>query len=124
MTNQQAPRSERVVQTVQALRKRRGWSAARLAEECARHGHPEITDQVIYNLEQRRREEVTVDQLMAFSEALAVQAAVLLGPAEVGGYVLWFESEDEQRAFGEALRALDTIRRHIPWLPGTDREGD
>jgi transcriptional regulator with XRE-family HTH domain len=123
MTNQQESTSERVVQTVQGLRKHRGWSAGRLAEECARHGHPEVTDQVIYNLEQRRREEVTVDQLVAFSEALAVPVTVLLGPARTGGYVLWFQSEDEQRAFGEALRALETVRSSIVWFAPPEQEG-
>jgi len=111
MTNAQAATSERVVQTVQELRKHRRWTVSRLAEECARHGHPEITDQVIYNLEQRRRETVTVDQLMAFSKALSVPTAVLLAPASTGSYVLWFESEAEQRMIGEALQALSFMVR-------------
>ena len=120
MTNMRPSKSEQVVRTVQAMRKDRGWSATRLAEECARHGYPEITDQVIYNLEQRRREEVTVDQLAAFSEVFAVPVTILLGPAKKDSYVLWFESEAEQRAFGEAL---ETIRHGIALLPGTEREG-
>jgi hypothetical protein len=102
------------------MRKERGWSAARLAEECARLGYPEITDQVIYNLEQRRREEVTVDQLVAFSEALAMPVELLLGPKKRDSYVLTFESEAERRAFGEAL---ETIRSGIALLPGYEQEG-
>ena len=113
MTNQQESTSERVVRLVQQLRKSRGWSATRLAEECARRGHPEVTDQVVYNLEQRRREEVSVDQLMAFAEVLAVPAAVLLGPT--GTVVeLPFDSRDEVREFAEALRTINAkLGSHI-----------
>jgi transcriptional regulator with XRE-family HTH domain len=105
MTNEQESTSGRVVRHVQYLRKQRGWTASRLAEECASHGHPEVTDQVIYNLEQRRREEVSVDQLMAFAEALAVPVTVLLG-ATGPMAVLLFESDDEQRELGAALQKV------------------
>ncbi len=118
MTNQRETTSERVVRIVQATRKRLGWSATRLAEECAKHGHPEVTDQVIYNLEQRRREEVTVDQLEAFSQALLIPAHMMLGQAGLTAS-LWFESDAERRAFGDALR---TVYRTVGYLATPDQK--
>jgi transcriptional regulator with XRE-family HTH domain len=120
MTNEQETASERVVGIVQRTRKRLGWSAARLAEECAKHGHPEITDQVIYNLEQRRREEVTADQVVAFSKALMIPAHMLIEPSTGVTAALWFGSEAERRAFGDALQ---TVYRTVGFLATPDQEG-
>jgi hypothetical protein len=118
MTNEQETTSERVVRVVQSTRKRLGWSAGRLAEECAKHGHPEVTDQVIYNLEQRRREEVTVDQLVAFSKALLIPPNMLLGPSgHTAG--LWFPTEESRRAFSDAL---GVVMRGISWLATPEEE--
>jgi transcriptional regulator with XRE-family HTH domain len=120
MTNERETTSDRVVRRVQQIRKQRGWNATRLAEECARHGHPEVTDQVIYNLEQRRRKEVTVDQLEAFAFALQTSPVVLLGP--LGGpdehlveVSLHFESSDAALDFLQKINTLaGNLRASIP----------
>lgn len=120
MTNQRESTSERVVRRVQQLRKHRNWSATRLAEECAKHGYPEVTDQVIYNLEQRRREEVSVDQLEAFAFALEASPLVLLGP--LGGpdqhlveVPLSFATADEALDFLQKINTLaGRLRASIP----------
>jgi transcriptional regulator with XRE-family HTH domain len=118
MTNSEETASERVVRIVQTTRKRLGWSATRLAEECAKHGHPEVTDQVIYNLEQRRREDVTADQVVAFAKALAIPAHMLIEPTTDSTAVFWFRSDAEQRAFGDALR---TVYRTVGFLATPDQ---
>jgi transcriptional regulator with XRE-family HTH domain len=120
MTNQQESTSDRVVLRVQQIRKYRGWNAARLAEECARHGHPEVTEQVIYNLEQRRRKEVSVDQLEAFAFAFQMSPVVLLGP--LGGpdqhlveVPLHFDSSEAALDFLQKINTLaGSLRASIP----------
>lgn len=76
--------------TARAIRLRRdqlGWSAKRLADECARLGAPELTSAVIANIEHgrpdedgRRRRDVTVDELLVLAYALAVPPLLLLVP--------------------------------------------
>jgi transcriptional regulator with XRE-family HTH domain len=77
--------SDIVARHIRAARDDRGWSAAKLAEECARLGFPQITAEVIGNIERgrrakdgRRRRDVTVDELDAFARVLGVPPAELL----------------------------------------------
>lgn len=79
--------SDYVARTIRERRDHLGWSAKRLAEECARLGAPELTSAVIANIEHgrpdkdgRRRRDVTVDELLVLSYALAVPPLLLLVP--------------------------------------------
>jgi transcriptional regulator with XRE-family HTH domain len=74
-----------VARRVREIRRRREWSAARLAEECAKLGFPQLTEPVINNIESgrrdehgRRRRDVTVDELDAFARVLGVPPTELL----------------------------------------------
>jgi len=71
--------SDVVASRVQQLRERRGWSARQLAEACAATGNPQLTESVVANIESgrrdkqgRRRRGVSVDELVAFAQALDV----------------------------------------------------
>jgi transcriptional regulator with XRE-family HTH domain len=70
-----------VIARVRTLRGERGWSAAALASRCAELGAPEMTTNVIRNLESRARG-VSVEQLLIFALALDVPPAYLLTPAD------------------------------------------
>jgi transcriptional regulator with XRE-family HTH domain len=77
--------SDVVARRVREVRRRRGWSAARLAEQCARVGAPHLTESVIANIESgrpdeqgRRRREVSVDEVIALALALEIAPVVLL----------------------------------------------
>lgn len=85
-----------------------GWSARRLAEECASLGAPEITSAVIVNIEHgragkdgRRRRDVTVDELLVLGCALAVPPLLLLVP---------LGAEDEY-----PLAPTVTVHPHLAW---------
>ena len=78
--------SDVVARHVREARRQREWSGARLAEECAKLGFPQITAEVIGNIERgrrdehgRRRRDVSVDELDAFARVLGVPPAELLG---------------------------------------------
>lgn len=80
---------------VREARKRRGWQLADLAARCAELGHPELTENVIENIEGgrrdsngRRRRAVTVDELRVLSDALGFSPADVLNglpPGTLGG---------------------------------------
>jgi transcriptional regulator with XRE-family HTH domain len=77
--------SDVVARRVKELRRQRDWSAARLAEECAKLGFPQLTESVIANIESgrrdesgRRRRDVTVNELDAFARTLGAAPADLL----------------------------------------------
>jgi transcriptional regulator with XRE-family HTH domain len=79
--------SDAVVWRLRELRKQRGWSAARLADECKRAGFPQLTASVIANIESgrpdaagHRRRAVTVDELWALARTLQVSMGALLWP--------------------------------------------
>ena len=107
--------SDRVAERVQELRKQRGWSARRLAEACAAIGSPQLTESVIANIESgrredgRRRRDVTVDELIAFANALDVPPTRLFGttldPRE-HDLLIQFESAEDTQTF---LRMIEKI---------------
>ncbi len=79
--------SDGVVWQLKEIRKKRGWSAAKLAEECAKAGFPQLTESVIANIESgrpdkdgKRRRAVSVDELWAFARTLDVPMGSLLWP--------------------------------------------
>ena len=65
---------------VQRLRRERGWSVARLADECAKVGAPQLTANVLTNLlsRQQRRRDLTVEEVGALAAAFDVPPARLL----------------------------------------------
>jgi transcriptional regulator with XRE-family HTH domain len=88
MTSGNLPRtpSDVVGARVRALRKARDWTTDQLAQRCAELGAPELTDQVLFNIEagrpdkeKRRRRYVTVEELLVLAQALTVSPADLLG---------------------------------------------
>jgi transcriptional regulator with XRE-family HTH domain len=81
--------SDVVARRIQEVRRRRGWSAERLAEECAKVGAAQITAEVIGNIERgrrdqhgRRRRTVSVDELLVLAVALNVAPTHLLVPLD------------------------------------------
>jgi transcriptional regulator with XRE-family HTH domain len=66
----QLPVTRRVVQNMRDLRKSRGISAQQLAGLVRGLGVPTLNRSVIANLENGRRDAVTVDELYALAEAL------------------------------------------------------
>jgi transcriptional regulator with XRE-family HTH domain len=133
MTGPQTP-SNVVAARIQEFRKRRGLSAAALAAACAKTGHPQLTEAVIANIETGRRRpdgtrtrDVTVDELLAFAEALGIPAGALLPPLVTPveqGMALTFTS---RREFWAAQRLVDgfltQIHEFAEALPPAEQEG-
>jgi transcriptional regulator with XRE-family HTH domain len=63
---------------INRLRHERGWSAQRLAEECARLGLPSLTRGTIAKIESGARKSVTADELITLARALEVTAEDLV----------------------------------------------
>lgn len=79
--------SDVAARQIARLRRQRGWTARRLATECAALGATHLTPSVIANIETgrpdaqgRRRRDLTVDELFVFAYALAAPLPVLLLP--------------------------------------------
>jgi transcriptional regulator with XRE-family HTH domain len=70
--------TELTVHRMKTIRKRRGLSAPQLAARCAQLGAPEISGNVVANIESRRRQ-VNLDQLAVLALALDVSPTHLLG---------------------------------------------
>ena len=71
------------------MRRWHDWTAEILAERCAAAGAPELTAQVIFNIESgrrdasgRRRREVTLDEAAALARVLGVKFDALLTPRD------------------------------------------
>lgn len=83
MDNARTP-SDRVAGFVQEFRQSQGMSVTHLAKRCADLGMPELTAQVIYKIEGRRKapsgrpRPVTVDELVVLARALGVPVGRLL----------------------------------------------
>ena len=71
-----------IARRLRELRTRRGWSAERLAEECAREGADGLNRSVIANIESGRRKYVTVDEALLLAWVLDVAPIHLLVPTE------------------------------------------
>jgi transcriptional regulator with XRE-family HTH domain len=137
MTETAETMSDVVANRVQQLRKRRGWSARRLAEACAATGNPQLTENVIANIEAgrrdehgRRRRDVTVDELLAFARALDVSVGLLLWSATTQAHppfgppqtLLALRTPDEQRDFLRQVEAL-LVRVRDSLMP-LEQEGE
>jgi transcriptional regulator with XRE-family HTH domain len=79
--------SDVVAEHVRAVRRRRGLTAAQLAQRCAELGVPELTEQALYNIETgrpdkegRRRRDVSVDELLVLAAALDIAPEYLVVP--------------------------------------------
>ncbi len=129
MTNQPAaPVSDVVGANVRELRRRRRLTAAEFADVCAQAGHPELTEQTIYNIESgrrvqgRRRRTVSVEELLAFAEVLQVEISTLLWPAHppLKPNTLVFDSAEDRAHFVETVNKL-LLQAHgaIPMQPRT-----
>jgi transcriptional regulator with XRE-family HTH domain len=126
MTENRDPKetaSDTVARRVKELRKRRGWSARRLAEVCAATGSPQLSESVIANIESgrrdehgRRRRDVTVDEVIGLAAALDMPAIHLL-PVHLDpgatGVTLDFATAEELWAF---LNAAETLTRGLRQL--------
>ena len=77
MIERPSNQSREVAERVRRLRKIRGWSALRLAEEMTAFGHP-MNRSAIAELETIDRH-MTVDELCSFSWVLGVTTGGLLG---------------------------------------------
>jgi transcriptional regulator with XRE-family HTH domain len=88
VTESQTP-SGVVAGRLKEVRRVRGWSVRELANRCAAAGAPELTDNVIENIERGRQagaarqgRDVTVDQIMILADVLDISPLVLLLPKE------------------------------------------
>ena len=106
--------SDQVAEQVKAARLRLGWTAKRLAAECAELGAPEITPAVIANIETGRRgldgirrRDVSIDELLIFAYVLGVPPATLLSASD---------DEHENMAITSTLEAV--TNDVVAWLQG------
>jgi transcriptional regulator with XRE-family HTH domain len=76
--------SQTIARELRRHRTARKMSAQQLADECARLGHTALQRTVISNLENGRRRDVSVADVLVLAAALEVAPAALLFPA---GYV-------------------------------------
>lgn len=113
---QQPDWSARVLRTVVGEVRRhriaRGMSHQQLADECARLGHPRLQRAVINNLENGRKRDVSVADVLVLAAALEVAPAALVFPA---GYAAEVEYLPGRTA--DPLEAAD-------WFTGTGAEED
>lgn len=113
MTELRSP-SDEVAERIRTERKQREWSARELAERCAAAGAPELTDNVIENIERRRTtsgrrgRDVTVDQLLVLAYVLEISPIALLLPALNGDYSIT----------SQVKQPVDTVYR---WIIGERR---
>lgn len=67
---------------VRRFREQRGWSAQRLAEECALHGSGSLTRSTIAKIESGVRKSVTTDEVAALARAFRVAPSELFEETE------------------------------------------
>ncbi|MEV5047317.1 helix-turn-helix transcriptional regulator [Streptomyces griseoincarnatus] len=101
-----------VARELRRHRKARGMSAQQLADECARLGHPALQRTVISNLENGRRRDVSMADVLVLAAALEVAPAALIFPA---GYAAEVEYLPGQTA--DPLEAAD-------WFTGSGAAED
>lgn len=95
------------------MRKRRGWQPADLAERCRELGAPDLTENVIENIESRsaraskRPRPVTVDELASLALALDVFPVHLLVPVD-----------DDQQPYAVTATVTEPGFRVRGWIRG------
>ncbi len=130
MTNDPAATPSDIVgERIREIRRRRRLKVPELAAACAEAGHPELTEQTIYNIESgrrvdgRRRRTVSVDELLAFAEVFDVSLSVLLWPIlrpAVQGTTLQFDSPEELADF---MRLVNKLMGQAGALPPAELGG-
>jgi transcriptional regulator with XRE-family HTH domain len=110
--------SSTVARRVQQLRKRRGWSIARLAEECAKVGAPQLTANVLTNVltREHRRRDLTVEEVGALAAVFDVVPARLLPQlhepiSDPAMLFLHFESAEQAEELRKGLASAEQIAR-------------
>ncbi|MFU0240482.1 helix-turn-helix transcriptional regulator [Streptomyces scabiei] len=73
--------SQTIAGELRRHRTARKMSAQQLADECARLGHPALQRTVISNIENGRRRDISVVDVLVLAAALEVAPAVLMFPA-------------------------------------------
>src|SRR5699024_5025656 len=71
-----------VARRIKELRKKKGWSASKLAAACAEYGNPELNRSVIANIESRRRKAVTLEEAAVLAYVLDVSLLHLIVPID------------------------------------------
>lgn len=104
--------SQVVAREVRRHRTERAISAQQLADECARLGYPALQRTVISNIENGRRRDVSVADVLVLAAALGVAPAALIFPA---GYVA-----DVEVSPGRRVAPLEAVDR----FAGLDAEVD
>ncbi|MFF1574122.1 helix-turn-helix domain-containing protein [Leifsonia sp. NPDC058292] len=99
--------NETIGQRIAKYRRIEGWSAQKLAEESG------LSRSVITNIENGRKEDVTVRELLAMSEALRVPPAALMYPIDRPLQPATPNEEDEP---GFAPRVIDLVE----WIVASD----
>ncbi|MDT3331376.1 helix-turn-helix transcriptional regulator [Microbacterium sp. KSW-18] len=101
---------ESIGRRLSLYRKEEGWSAQRLADESG------LTRSVITNIENGRRSDMTVDELLAVSAALRIPPAALLFPIEhpLSAHEI-HEPEGQPGAHPRVIESVD-------WLSGSDAD--
>jgi|SRR5829696_3443962 len=123
--------SNTVAQRVQELRKRRGWSVARLADECAKVGAPQLTANVLTNLLSRRqrRRDLTVEEVGALAAVFGVPPARLLpelvepigDPSRLALHFTSAEQAEEMRKWlASSVVIAEMMRDQLPSVGSDD----
>src|SRR5579859_1530670 len=103
-------RGDGVGQRVQALRRERGWTARRLAEECARAGMPSLSRGTLAKIESGVRKSVTTGELIALARALGVAVSDLLPTEDLSAPVS--TSPGSERTPPPVAPQQEAIERH------------
>jgi len=114
-----------VAQRLKESRRRHGWTAKQLAEQCAKAGATYLTAAVLANIESgrpdlngKRRRDITVDELLLLAFILDVAPLYLLGlPASTAGTTA--VEITPNRAVSDPDELLRWLRGDQA-LPGTD----
>lgn len=97
------PIAGRAAGRMRSLRGARGWTAQRLADEMTTAGI-DWNRGVVTKLETGRRENITVDELVALAALFGVSPMELIGAEEPKGSGSWTETARLVRAIAAALR--------------------
>lgn len=111
-----------IAERVKALRKGRGWSAQRLADEMKKVGIS-WDRSIVANLEYGRRAAVSVEEWLALAYVLDVAPLHLLVPTKGTTYRVLAQPRPGEQYERDAEAHLDDVRQWISGkhpLPGTD----
>lgn len=101
-----------IARRIKELRARRGWTAEKLGKELTRHG-AKFDRFTISNLESGKRQNVTVNELLAMAMVFDVAPINLLVPLDDSPYQITTQREEGSDTVRAWMRGEDA-------LPGTD----